>query len=271
MSRAGRRAALDQAEAFKPSHERAALLAANGGEGITLSVAQAPVSDVGKGCARVDASVRRALRVEKGDIVEIRGTNTTAAVLSELDPQDQGKDIIRVDGLVRRNLGVSIGDQVEVRKAETSPAERVTIAPIVSSGHKISFGEGIEKFVKRGLLKRPVAKGDVIIVPGIALMGGALPFMVIAVTPEGIVQITDDSLLEVDEKEVPASLAMLTERPADEIYSEFVRILRSRLEAILAPFQEQLASLPAEHAARVRSVTEAIRKVLDDAEVKRGP
>ena len=89
-----------------------------------------------------------------------------------------------------------------MRKAEVLAAERVTIAPIISEGHKISFGQGIENFVKRGLLKRPVTKGDVVIVPGIALMGGALPFMVIKVMPKGIVQIIDDSLIEMKEEPV---------------------------------------------------------------------
>src|SRR5436309_1324263 len=110
--------------------------------------------------------------------------------------EDEGKGIIRIDGLVRRNVGVSLGDKVEVRKAEVLPAERITIAPIISEGHKISFGQGIENFVKRGLLKRPLNKGDVVIVPGIALMGGALPFMVISTAPKGVVQIQDDTIID---------------------------------------------------------------------------
>src|SRR5256712_14221945 len=110
--------------------------------------------------------------------------------------EDEGKGIIRIDGLVRRNVGVSLGDKVEVRKAEVLPAERITIAPIISEGHKISFGQGIENFVKRGLLKRPLNKGDVVIVPGIALMGGALPFIVISTPPKGGLQIQDDRTIE---------------------------------------------------------------------------
>src|SRR5438876_223003 len=116
--------------------------------------------------------------------------------------EDEGKGIIRIDGLVRRNVGVGLGDKVEVRKAEVLPAERITIAPIISEGHKISFGQGIENFVKRGLLKRPLNKGDVVIVPGIALMGGALPFMVISTAPKGVVQIQDDTIIEMKEEPV---------------------------------------------------------------------
>ncbi len=171
-------------------------------ERIVLKVAEAPQSDVGLGRARVDTKTRMALNVDVGEIIEIVGKKSTAAKLFRVMQEDEGKGIVRVDGLVRRNAGVSIGDKVEVRKADVMPSERVTIAPIISEGHKISFGQGIENFVKRGLLKRPLTKGDVVIVPGIALMGGALPFMVIKVMPKGVVQVGDDTIIEMKEEPV---------------------------------------------------------------------
>jgi transitional endoplasmic reticulum ATPase len=171
-------------------------------ERVVLKVAEAPQSDVGLGRARVDTKTRMALGVDVGEIIEIIGKKSTAAKLFRVMQEDEGKGIIRIDGLVRRNVGVSIGDKVEVKKADVFPAERVTIAPIISEGHKISFGQGIENFVKRGLLKRPLTKGDVVIVPGIALMGGALPFMVIKVMPKGVVQIVDDTIIEMKEEPV---------------------------------------------------------------------
>src|SRR3970040_2031077 len=140
--------------------------------------------------------------VDVGEIIEIIGKKSTAAKLFRVMQEDEGKGILRIDGLVRRNVGVSIGDKVEVRKAEVFPAERVTIAPIISEGHKISFGQGIENFVKRGLLKRPLTKGDVVIVPGIALMGGALPFMVIETEPGGMVIVSSDTAFALTEEPV---------------------------------------------------------------------
>ncbi len=171
-------------------------------ERVVLKVAEAPQSDVGLGRARVDTKTRLGLGVDVGEIIQIIGKKSTAAKLFRVMQEDEGKGIIRIDGLVRRNVGVSLGDKVEVRKAEVLQAERVTIAPIISEGHKISFGQGIENFVKRGLLKRPLNKGDVVIVPGIALMGGALPFMVINTAPKGIVQINDDTIVEMKEEPV---------------------------------------------------------------------
>ena len=171
-------------------------------ERVVLKVAEAPQSDVGLGRARVDTKTRLALGVDVGEIIQIIGKKSTAAKLFRVMQEDEGKGMIRIDGLVRRNVGVSLGDKVEVRKAEVYQAERVTIAPIISEGHKISFGQGIENFVKRGLLKRPLNKGDVVIVPGIALMGGALPFMVINTAPKGVVQINDDTIVEMKEEPV---------------------------------------------------------------------
>jgi len=183
---------------------------------IVLKVAEAPQSDVGLGRARVDTKTRVALGVDVGEIIQIIGKKSTAAKLFRVMQEDEGKGIIRIDGLVRRNVGVSLGDKIEVRKAEVLPAERITIAPIISEGHKISFGQGIENFVKRGLLKRPLNKGDVVIVPGIALMGGALPFMVISTAPKGIVQIQDDTIIEMKEEPVREGEVLTSDGPFAE-------------------------------------------------------
>lgn len=207
-------------------------------EKVMLKVAEAPQSDVGLGRARVDTQTRAALGIDVGEIVEIIGKKKTGAKLFRVMQEDEGKGIVRIDGLVRKNAGVSIGDRVEVVKAEVSAAERVMIAPIISEGHRISFGEGIESFVKRGLLKRPVTKGDVVIVPGIALMGGALPFMVVKGVPRGIVQITDDTVVEI--KEEPVSEA---EMVAPTVTYDDIGGLEEELQRV-----REMIELPLKHA-----------------------
>jgi transitional endoplasmic reticulum ATPase len=224
-------------------------------------VAEAPESDVGLGRARIDGVAQTTLDVAEGAIVEIVGRKATAAELHRLMREDEGKGIVRVDGLVRRNLGVSIGDQVAVRTADVLKGERVKLAPILSEGHKISFGEGIENFVKHGLLKRPVTKGDVVIVPGIALMGGALPFMVIKVMPKGIVLIVEDTILEVGEQPM-----MPKDLSPDEVVPELVRILRERTNPVLVAYADALADMPGDQGESGRRLIDAIRKLLDNAE-----
>jgi transitional endoplasmic reticulum ATPase len=171
-------------------------------EEVTLKVAEALQSDVGHGRARIDTSTRVALNLEPGDIIEIKGKKVTAAKVFRVNQDDEGISIIRIDGLVRKNAGVSIGDKVEIAKAEMQPASHVIISPLISETHRIRFGPGIENFVKRGLLKRPLTKGDTIIVPGIALMGGSLPFIVISTKPKGIIEITEDTEMVVKEEAI---------------------------------------------------------------------
>ena len=67
--------------------------------------------DVGAGRARRDTASRLALGVSPGDIVEIRGRKTTAAVVWRMfQTQDENKGTLRIDGLTRKNAGLSIGD-----------------------------------------------------------------------------------------------------------------------------------------------------------------
>ena len=47
--------------------------------------------------------------------------------------------------------------------------------------------------------RRPLTKGDVVIVPGLTLMGGRLPFAVTVVQPKGIIQIQADTVIQVHE------------------------------------------------------------------------
>lgn len=207
-------------------------------EKVVLKVAEAPQSDVGLGRARVDTKTRMALGLDVGEIVEIIGKKSTSAKIFRVMQEDEGKGIIRIDGLVRRNVGCSIGDRVEAKKAEVLTAERVTIAPIISEGHRISFGQGIENFAKRGLLKRPLMKGDVVIVPGIALMGGALPFMVVKTTPKGVVQINDETIIEMKEEPVREGEVLTTAVTYEDIGGLKEELLKVR----------EMIELPLKHA-----------------------
>ncbi len=160
---------------------------------VTLTVAEAIQADVGQGKARIDTQTRVELDLSPGDIIRIEGGKTSAAVVWRVLSEDENKGIIRIDGLVRKNAGASLGDPVMVMHADVKPAQKVVLAPVVAENHKIQFGTGIEAFIKRNLLKRPVVEGDTIIVPGIALMGGALPFAVQSTVPDGVLKIVDST------------------------------------------------------------------------------
>lgn len=165
---------------------------------MTLRVARAHhQSEVGLGRARIDSKTRSQLGVEVGDFIEIVGKRTTPAKVFRAAQDDEGKGIIRIDGMIRSNAVISIGEKVSVIRADSQPATRVVVAPKIPQGKRVRFGQGVESLFKKGLLNRPLVKGDEIVIPNIALMGGYLPFMVTATTPNGVVVVGDHTELVV--------------------------------------------------------------------------
>ena len=175
-----------------------------GEESLTLKVAEALQDEVGYGRGRLDTVTRNELGLSIGDIVEIHGRrrDPTVAIVWRARTEDEGKGIIRVDGLIRNNAKVNLGDKVEVKKAQVKPAQKVVLAPMMDQSGRVQFGPGIEEVILRGLNRRPLTKGDVVIVPGLTLMGGRLPFAVTVVQPKGIIQIQADTVIQVHEDPV---------------------------------------------------------------------
>ena len=81
--------------------------------------------------------------------------------------------------------------------------QKVSLAPLLEQqSGRVQFGPGIDEIILRGLNRRPLTKGDAVIVPGLTLMGGRLVFAVTAVQPKGIVQIQADTQVQVLEEPV---------------------------------------------------------------------
>ncbi|KYK26208.1 MAG: ATPase [Candidatus Proteinoplasmatales archaeon SG8-5] len=169
---------------------------------VTLKVERAQSqSDVGLGKARIDTKTRLALGIEVGDVIEVTGKKTTAAKVYRLLQEDEGKGLIRMGNLLRQSAGVNPGDKVEVKKAEVKRASKITLAPSISQGMRLRFGEGIEEFIKRALGQRAMVKGDTIMVPGVGLSGN-LPFLVVNTSPKGVVIVDEGTTFEVKEEPV---------------------------------------------------------------------
>lgn len=207
-------------------------------DGITLRVARAHhQSEVGLGRARIDSFTRKELNADVGEIIEIAGTKKTAAKVFRAAHEDEGKGIIRIDGMIRGNAGVSIGENVTVRKAEAQIAQKIVVAPKIPAGKRVRFGQGVEGLFKKGLLNRALVKGDEIIIPNIALMGGFLPFVVASTTPNGIVQISE--LTELSVKTEPMEVTELA-RPS--VTYEDIGGLEDELQRI-----REMIELPLKH------------------------
>ncbi len=121
---------------------------------------------------------------------------------SRAQPDDEGKGLVRIEAVVRRNAGVSIGDRVAVHRADCPNADAITIAPIYAGSARMDLGPGLESFVAKALSRRPFVRGDVFVIPGVFLMGGSLPFMVVSTQPKGTVQVAPSTQITIREDTV---------------------------------------------------------------------
>ncbi|NJE07992.1 AAA family ATPase [Thermococcus sp. M39] len=220
---------------------------------IKLRVAEALKRDVGRGIVRFDRKYQRELGVEPGDIVELEGERTTAAIVANAHPDDRGLDIIRMDGYIRRNAGVSIGDYVTVRRAEVKEAKKVVLAP----AQKGVFIQIPGEMIKQNLLGRPVVKGDIIVASGreefytgspfdeffrgffeaLPLAFGELKFIVVNTNPKGIVQITYNTEIEV----LPQAVEVREEKVPEVTYED-IGGLKDAIQKI-----REMVELPLKH------------------------
>jgi transitional endoplasmic reticulum ATPase len=174
-------------------------------EGITLRVAEANPTDPGMSRVRLDEDSRFQLGVEIGDVVELEKTKKTVGRVFRARPEDENKMIVRIDSVMRNNCGSSIGDKVKVTKVKTEIASKVILAPIIRKEQRLKFGDGIDDFVQRALIRRPMLEQDNISVPGLTLAGhsGLLFKVVKTAPPKTPVEIGETTKIEI--REEPAS------------------------------------------------------------------
>ncbi len=152
---------------------------------IKLRVQDADPAHVGRNIVTLDRETKEKLGVTSGDIVEVRGSKTTAAIVWPAKPEDEGKGIIRMDSFIRHNAGVGLGDYVIVRKANYKEAIEIVLAPtqrvrVIASGYA--------RVLKRTFLGRPLCQGDSV---WISVFGSGFIYKVVSTKPKGIVKVTE--------------------------------------------------------------------------------
>jgi len=184
---------------------------------ISLRVEEIAKGSAGRFMCRIDTNVIRDLGLKPGEIVEIIGKKSTAAIL--FPSSDKQTDIIRLDGLTRRNAGVAIGEYVNVHKALYAIANKVVLS-LMQEDIKLSAGT---KQIKLNLLNKPLRIGDIINVSGSnvaqkeqqgpfrelkemmpflkapTVSMGEVRFSVVDTEPKGIVQIQNSTIVEIKE------------------------------------------------------------------------
>jgi len=207
--------------------------------------------DFGRGIARLDTNSMKKIGVKEGDIVEIEGKKKSGAVAIRSYPADVGLNLVRIDGLVRKNCDASIGEFVKIRKAESKEAKLVTLAP-AQKGYMLHISPNL---LKQNLFMRPMSKGDIIIANpvfktrhnhedvfsqffGVDIeevffpMGTETRLVVVKTQPEGPVQITEMTEVELLPEAVEIAAAKLPEVTYEDIggLSEIVPKIREMIE-----------------------------------------
>ncbi len=162
-----------------------------------LRVGDARQRDVGRGIARIDQKTMQKLGLSAGDVIEIVGKRTTAAIAWPAYSEDQDRGIIRIDGYTRKNAGVAINEYVVVKPAKVRDAANVVLAPV---DMRLNVDEDFTNFVKNRLMERTFVEGDTTLV---MMLGHAIPFNVTKTRPHGIVRITYETNLQILNEPVP--------------------------------------------------------------------
>ena len=191
---------------------------------VKLKVAEArSQGDIGNGIARIDPQIMVELGVTDGDIIEIIGEKSTAALVFS-SQNELNTNTIRIDGIARKNLRTSIGQEVIVKKAEAVEAKKVKLAPIDQSMR-------IAGNLNAAFANKVMVQGD-ILVTGFRqqrqnVMGndvfnnvfgddffrgminapamGQLKLAVVSTSPSGVVFIGPNTKIEIQEKPVDLS------------------------------------------------------------------
>lgn len=173
---------------------------------IHLTVEKAYPNDTGEGLVRVPPSIFDELEPDSGDFIAIEGDRTTVAKIQLGDSEDWGDRIIRIDAFDRKNAAVNLGEQVTVRAVSVEPADRLVLAP--TQEFQIPIDPNLVSLVTRQLRHRALTQADLVPIHAgsdqsfLRSPGDILPLLVTDVEPATMVEVTDNTAIEVRERPV---------------------------------------------------------------------
>jgi len=156
-----------------------------------MRVDESKQRDVGKRRARIGHHAMDYLDVSPGDVIEIKGTRISCAIVWPSDEDEKNPDSIRIDGQTRKNIGVGLGDVVYVKKIKVKTAKSVKLMPV---NDVVTIDKEFTDFVKNRLKGLPLTMGDEI---SVMILGNSMEFKVSKCAPKGIVKIERSSLLKI--------------------------------------------------------------------------
>ena len=158
---------------------------------LQMRVDESKQRDVGKRRARIGHHAMDYLDVSPGDVIEIKGTRISCAIVWPSDEDEKNPDSVRIDGQTRKNIGAGLGDVVYVKKVKVKTAKSVKLMPI---NDVVTIDKEFTDFVKNRLKGLPLTMGDEI---SVMILGNSMEFKVNKCAPKGIVKIERSSLLKI--------------------------------------------------------------------------
>jgi len=163
---------------------------------IRLKVQEGKEEFIGKNIVTLNITVKQALGVLSGDVVEIVGDRKTCAQVWPEKGVAGEENIIKMDQYIRRNAGVSTDDFVTVRRIQPKVAEQIVLSPLKDVNF---FSDNYDLIVKKSFLGRPFCEGDTIL---INVFGTGFLFLVASTTPKDCVILSEVTNLVVNNKQV---------------------------------------------------------------------
>jgi len=158
---------------------------------LQMRVDESKQRDVGKRRARIGHHAMDYLNVSPGDVVEIKGSRISCAIVWPSDEDEKNPDSIRIDGQTRKNIDAALGDVVYVKKVKVKTAKSVKLMPV---NDVVTIDKEFTDFVKNRLKGLPLTMGDEI---SVMILGNSMEFKVSKCAPKGIVKIERSSLLKI--------------------------------------------------------------------------
>jgi len=156
-----------------------------------MRVDESKQRDVGKRRARIGHHAMDYLNVSPGDVIEIKGTKISCAIVWPSDEDEKNPDSIRIDGQTRKNIGAALGDVVYVKKVKVKTAKSVKLMPV---NDVVTIDKEFTDFVKNRLKGLPLTMGDEI---SVMILGNSMEFKISKSTPKGIIKIERSSILKI--------------------------------------------------------------------------
>ena len=206
----------------------------NNNTNISLKVAEAEQSDVGRKIARIDPDIASKLGISAGDALEVSSLGKKTTVLNwPAREKDRGKVLIRIDGYLRNRLDVGINDSVEVKKVQSKMAQSVTLAP--TEPLRIV---GAEAYLSEYLLGSLLTTGDII---PLNIMGQRVNLVIISTKPSGPVLMEDSTEIIVSEESAKA-VQVANEGAAPSISYEDIGGIKNEISRV-----REMIELPLRH------------------------